>query len=500
MTDEEAGTSALSSLRTISGGAAIFFFGHGVRKVLNLATKIVLTRFLGAGRYGLYAYMTTLFALFRVVTELGSSNSVLHYIPKYEDEPRKQHAVLTLVYLTSLLASGVVAAVVYVSAPLLSQVTLDEPLFVDVLRVGSLVVPFQTLSNITYSVFKSIERMDYAVATSSVVQPLLRLVFVGGALVLGYSLVDAIASLVVSSILTLLVAGFVVYRYTSFGQIKRPSITQSTAYYNYAIPLTFTRLGSFLYKRIDILMIGVLLTETAVGVYNISVTLAGMLMLPIMGFNQLFPPIASRLYHDDSFAELTAVYTTATRWIFTISLLPAIGLSLYADAVLRMFGQEFTNGTLVLILFSVAQFTHAAVGPSGYLLMMTEHQYITSINQFASGILNAILNYVLIIEIGFIGAAVASATVLAGLNIMRVIQVWYLEGIHPYDRTYIKPISAGVVSAVLMYAISLVFERFTLLLVGGTIGSLAFVSILYLAGIENEDKRILKRIFPDEIL
>lgn len=435
--------SPLASLSTISGGAALFFIGRGFRKMVNLGTNLILTRSLGAGSYGLFAYMTTLFALFRVFTELGSVNSLLQYIPKYEDQPRKQHAVLTLAYLTSLVGSVLVAAVVFVVAPLISRLTLSEPLFVDVLRIGALVLPFNTLANVTYSTFKSVERMDYNVFTSSVIQPLLRLAFVGGAVALGYAVVGVVAAVVVSGILALSVAFAVLARRTSLVRVARPSIEEAKEYYDYSIPLTFTRLGSFLYNRVDIIMIGVFLTGSAVGIYRVSMMLAGILALPTAGFNQLFPPVASRLHHKGRPNELAAVYTTVTRWTFTISLLPALGLVLYADEILRVFGQEFTTGATILGLFVLAQLTHSAVGPSGYLLMMTEHQYVTSANQVVSGVVNAALNYLLILEFGFVGAAVATAAVLATINLVRVGQVWYFEGMFPYDRKFLKPIGAG---------------------------------------------------------
>lgn len=495
MSGDEAGD-GLSSLGSISRGAGLFLIGRACSQVVGFVTNVILTRTLGATLYGIYAYLSVVFSLFRVFTRLGGDKSVLRYLPEYEDDPKMQNVMLTVAFITSLVASVTVSGLVYYFAPLISELTLEELLFVDVLRVGAIVLPFSTLANIIYSSFKAIERMEYNVAVSNIIHPILRLVFVGGAVLLGYSVIGAVAGLVVAGILTFAVSLAVLIRKTDLELFQQPTRSQAKEYYNFSLPLTFNQVGNFLYNRVDILMVGFLLSGTAVGVYNIAVMVAGILALPLSAFNQLFPPIASKLYHRGDYTELESVYRTVTRWIFTISLFPGLAVILYAQEILRVFGEEFTAGVFVLILFTVAQLTNCLVGPSGFLLMMTEHQYLTMINQLSSGILNAILNYILILEYGFIGAAVATATVLASINLLRVGQVWYLEGFFPYDAKYVKPITAGIVSAIGMYLISLVLSQYALLFIGGITGAISFFGCLLLLGFEEEEINLLKQVVP----
>lgn len=494
MSDEAGTAHGITSLVSISHGAGLFLAGKVILQVIGFVTNLVLTRTLGTSLYGIYAYLTVVFSLFRVFTRLGGDKSVLRYLPEHESDPRMQNAMLTIAYGTSLVASVIVAVAVYVFAPDISRLTLDEPLFVDVLRVGAIVLPFNTLANITNYSFRAIERMDYNVLVSSVIEPTLRLVFVGGAVLLGYSVVGAVAGLVVAGILAFVAAALILVRRTDLGELRRPTRSQVTSYYDFSVPLTFSQFGNFLYNRIDILMVGLLLSGSAVGIYNVAVLIAGILVLPLTAFNQLFPPIAAKLYHNEELDELQAVYGTVTRLVFTLALFPALAAILYSGELLRIFGAGFTEGTLVLILFSVAQLANCAVGPSGFLLMMTDHQYLTLGNQLVSGVLNAILNYVFILQFGFIGAAVATASVLTGINVLRVVQVWYLEGMVPYDATFIKPIGAGLASGLVMYLLSLVLGGYALLIAGGMGGGVAFLGVLYLFGFEDEDVDLLKRI------
>ena len=493
MSDEGA-DEGRASLDIISEGAGLFLTGKLFNKGVGFFTNFVLTRGLGANLYGIFSYINVLFALVMVFTRLGGDKSVLRYLPEYESDDDTQNSILFLTYATSLVASVAVAGLIFFSAPIISAYTLDEPIFTEVLRVAALVIPFRTLSRLTFATFKSVDRMKFNVITSSGVRPIIRLIFVGIPVVLGYSLYGAVVGLIAAGIVTFLISIGVLLKYTKLGKLSLPDKEQTKEYYDFSIPLTFNQLGNFLYNRVDILIVGFLLTDAAVGIYNISVLLAGLLVLPLTAFNQMFPPIASKLYHDGDADELESVYRTITRWIFTLSLFPALVVFAFPQEILSIFGPDFVRGRDVLILFAVAQLTNCAVGPSGFLLMMTDHQYLTLLNQLSSGILNAALNVVLILQFGFVGAAVATASVLAGINLLRVTQVWYLEGLQPYDLTYAKPLLAGAVSIAAMFAVGAVLSGYVLLFSGATLGFILFAVVMYLLGFEESEKEMIKKL------
>ena len=173
--------------------------------------------------------------------------------------------------------SVVAAVLIYRFAPPISVYTLDEQRFIDVLTVGAIIIPFNTLTNITYSVFKAIDRIDYNVIVSSIINPLLRLIFLSSAIALGFSIVGVIAALVVSGILTFIVAVLVLLRKTSLSRVIIPNRSQTKEYYNFSVPVTFNQFGNFLYNRVDLLIVGIFLSGSAVGVYNVAVILSGVL-------------------------------------------------------------------------------------------------------------------------------------------------------------------------------------------------------------------------------
>ncbi|MFC7227996.1 flippase [Salinirubellus salinus] len=495
LSDEE----TQSSLNVITHGASLFFIGRILAKGFRFVLNLILTRGLGASLYGIYAYATTLTSLAVVLARLGAGKSLLRFLPAYADDSPYRNYLVGLAYLTALLGSVLIGAALYLAAPAISGATLNNPLLVDVLRILSLALPFSTLIKLTNEIFRGLKKLEYQVLLADILHPLTQIGVVMIALLLGYSLLGVVASLALGSILVCLVAVTLLYARTSL----RPHVSGgqrnegAKEFFSYSIPLTLKDVGSVMYSRVDILMVGFFLAESTVGIYQVAFLLSGLLALPLNAFNQLFPPVASQLYTNGEIRELQSVYETVTRWTLTLAIPLALVAAVYSSELLLIFGPEFSGGAVVLTLFAVGQITNCAVGPSGYFLMMTDHQQLTMINQWLLGGLNIVLNYILITELGVIGAALATASVLSFINIIRVIEVWYTEGLTPYSKAYWKPTTAGILTAVFMSGLHQLFDGYVLLIIGAPVGGLLFFCIVFVLGLEKDDREFFNRIISE---
>lgn len=497
MSSESNSGGLYSSLRSVTRGASVYAVGSGLSKALGFVFQVVMTRGLGAELYGIYTYGFTL-AMFVVnFADLGTSKSILKFIPQYEDDHANQNRLLGLAYVTSFGGSVLLGGGLYVLAPTIADLTLKEPLLTEVLRIFGVFVVFYTLIRTISSVFQSIELQEYKMLLENVTTQGIRILTAGIALAVGASVVGVTAAIIVGTVLTFGIAVAVFFSRTSFRPTLRGSRTNIREFYNVSLPLTFLDAGRLLYRRIDVLMVGFLLSaSSSVGVYNIATVLASLLRLPLTGFNQLFPPIASRLYSNGEIEELQSVYTMVTRWTFTISLLPAAATIVYAEELLGIFGNAFTAGVTVLLLFVLGELVNAVAGPSNYMLIMTDHQYVTLVNEWALGVFNVVLNYLFISWFGLVGAAIATAGVLSVINFVRIVEVWYLEGMMPYSRKFLKPILAGVGAGAVMYAMKAVLSGYPLLIGGGIVGGIVFALGLFVLGIEQEDKEFFAESIP----
>jgi len=493
MSENSDGRSRLASLASISRGASLYTVGKVVADAGEFLLHLLVSRWLGAASYGLFAYGKTLAFTALLLTNLGSDKSILRHLPQYENQPAKRRFFLGLAWVTSAVGGTVVAVALFVSAPIISDATLADPMFVDVLRLFALVLFVDTLANLLYATFRAVELIEYEILGKRLLKPLLRVCGVGSVLVVGGGLYGVVAAMVAASVVTLVVTGYLLYWRLDI----RPTLRSKAAsresikeYYSYSLPLTAKEAGTVMQGRIDVLMVGFFLSSTAVGIYNVSVLVASVLYVPLLAVNQLFPPIASRLYTDDKRADLQAIYTVTTRWILTASLLLGLTAVVFRQQILGLFGSEFVAGSLILVALVAGQLLNAATGPSDYLLMMTDHQYVVMANEWIFGITNVVLNIVFIQAFGLIGAALASGGVLAVRNVTKVSEVWYFERLHPYSWSFRKPIAAGLMAAGGMVIIEALLAGMSALLVGIVVGTILYGGCLWLFGIEAVDYRL----------
>ena len=480
-----------SSLATIARGGSLYTVGKVVSDAGEFLLHLLVSRWLGAGLYGLFAYGKTLAFTALLLTNLGSDKSIVRYLPQYEHDPERRRFLLALAWLSSIGGGLAVSGGLFIFAPTIAQITLDEPEFVAVLRLFAVVLLVDTAANLLYATFRALERIEYEILSKRLFKPVLRVVAVGVALISGVSIFGVVAAMVVASVVTLGVAGYLFVTRTEIRpKLRSPAATRETVrgYYNYSLPLTAKEAGTVMQGRVDVLMVGFFLSSTVVGIYNVSVLLAGVLYVPLLAANQLFAPVASRLYSQGQLADLEAIYRAVTRWILTVSLVLAAVIGVFRIELLGLFGTEFTAGSVVLLLFVASQLCNAATGPSGDLLMMTDHQYAVMINEWVFGVANVMLNIIFIQLFGFVGAAVASAGVLAVRNVVKVTEVWYFEGVHPYGKSLYKPVVAvGVATAVLLVVQFVVPIGYIGLVVGIPVGVACYLGVLVLLGVEDVD-------------
>ena len=497
MSGDGGGQSRLRSLASISRGASLYTLGKLVSDGGEFVLHFLVSRWLGPASYGLFAYGKTLAFSALLLTNLGSETAILKYLPQHEDNPEKRRFFLGLAWLTSIGGGLVVSGSLFVFAPVISDLTLAEPRFVGVLRLFAAILFVDTLANLLYATFRAVELIEYEILSKRLCNPLFRVTGVGIVVVLGGTLYDVVVALVVAGCVTLAVAGSLfLSRLDIRPSLDSPGSTGRTVreYYNYSLPLTLKEAGTLLQGRVDVLMVGLFLSSTAVGVYNASVLIAGVLYIPLLAVDQLFPPLASKLVAQGKRDELAQVYSVVTRWVVSFSLPIGVVAVVYRTELLGLFGPGFTAGALVLTLFVVGQLCLAGTGPSDSLLMMTDHQYVVMANEWLFGLANIALNYVCIQAFGLTGAALASAGVLAARNLTTVVELYYLEGIHPYSRAFGKPLLAGAIAGGVMVTATGLFSGVGAVAVGSFGGLVGYAGCLRLMGIEAVDAQLYRRL------
>ncbi|MDX1520932.1 MAG: polysaccharide biosynthesis C-terminal domain-containing protein, partial [Anaerolineae bacterium] len=107
------------------------------------------------------------------------------------------------------------------------------------------------------------------------------------------------------------------------------------------------------------------------------------------------------------------------------------------------------------------------------------------------------LNLVLIPLYGLMGAAVVALVATITLNSLRLVQLYVMYRLQPYNITFLKPIIAGGLTLLAMYAgISTVGleKNIFFLIVAAPILILIYAGLIFLLGLSAEDRTVLDRL------
>lgn len=173
-------------------------------------------------------------------------------------------------------------------------------------------------------------------------------------------------------------------------------------------PLMLSAIASFAYLRIDQVMIGKIMGETAVGIYAAAVKITEVFyFLPIIICSSLFPAIINARNTDIRayYRRLKNLYGLVGILGFLVAL-PIMFLA--APIIGFIFGAQYLAAVPILQIYiwsSVGLFIGAVV--SNQLMAENRTRTVFAIN-FAAMAVNVVLNIILIPKIGLIGSALAT--------------------------------------------------------------------------------------------
>lgn len=480
------------SLLQILHGSAFFIVGKVIRDGAGFLFNLVLVQAIGLTAYGVYGYANAIVMLSVGIAKVGGDQALLKLLPERDKSERP--ALLGSVFSVMLVSSLAVVGVLWGLSPLIDAQVLQSESLLLVLRILLFIIPMYALSETLAGVFRSLGQAKYDVLIRFVLLPISRLVAALFALLAGITLNGFLLTFIVA----LSVTSFAIIMLYLNSGVPRPSSKFSRVtiheLLDFSLPVALSQVGSRIAKRLDILFVGVFFGSTIVGAYNIAALLSTVVLIPLTALNQLFPPVAAGLYDSDDHATLSQTYATVTRWSTAGCLLLTIGSIVFRRELLELFNVPPDVGALVLTLLIAGQFINAAAGPSNYLLLMTGHQYIGSVNNVVFAALNGILNYVLLVNIGYIGAAAATALSIALLNATRVTELWLFENLVPYSTSFVKLLPAGGIATLVMIGARQLTPGLPSIALGGMTGTAAFLLVVYLLGIEDPDREVLTQL------
>ena len=408
-------------LKMLAGGATVAAAIHGLNVTFNYLLTVSLARWLSGTEFGNYAFALNLALLLAGVAGLGLPFAVLRFVPQYEgvgDLPRARGVVAQTWLLTIL--SGIAFMVVGCVLVLAFQ-----PGSMTALILAMLLLALIAVANYQTELARSLHKLLLAYLPFRALWPAVVL----GLVFLLYHLAVPLDSCIVLSlslaVLLLIVVGQAKYlrglHKDKFGHVQPQ--TETRYWLRVATPLWILVLGTGLLRTVDILILGLFVEPEQVGLYYGATRAAALVGFALFAVNAVVAPLISRLYHSGDTRQLRGVAAHAAQMVFWPTLCCAIGMLLFGDHILALFGDEFRAVKPVLMVLTVGHLFNASVGPVGHFMNLTGNQTTSAKVFFAAGILDVVLNLLLIPPLGLLGAAIATATSVVAWNVLLTIFV-----------------------------------------------------------------------------
>ncbi len=239
------------------------------------------------------------------------------------------------------------------------------------------------------------------------------------------------------------------------GKAMKKLVVDEKAHYDpktwmrFALPMFFNSMIRTILNSTDILFLGALATTAQVGLYGAADRVSYFVVAPLLALNVIFSPVIAEYYTKGKHSELASMFKVVTKWSFSLSLPIFLCCLIFHDAILGVFGEQYTSAGLALILLALGNLVDSAVGPVNYVLMMTGRAKIILVNSIATVIINVTLALVLIPRFDIVGAAVAAALTVIIINMIGLIEVYWLMKISPYRWDILKPLVAGGIASLI---------------------------------------------------
>lgn len=460
-------------------GVALTTVALTAGRLLTLVAGIVMvglaSHYLGVRSFGALTLGMAYTALFAVMTDLGLSTVVTRELSR---EPENAHQVLG-----TALGIGLALAAVAIGLGLgLMSLIYGGPAnaaarqAIVILMAQVLVAP---LTGISRAFFTARQR-GYLIAAGDITLSVGMAAFTAIAVVLGLGYHAVVIAIGASYVAQALVMTGTAFR---AGARIRPGRRGSLRLIVLALPLGGTFLISYLYFRLDVLLLSWLKGDVDVAIYGLAYrVLEGLMVLPGYVMLALFPSIVRS---ESDRPRLAATVGVVLSGMEAAALALAALMAIFSREIIAVLGgHEFHRAAPVLAILAVALAISYLNGVYGGALMALGRQRIMLWLSVVPLVVNLVANLALIPPLGVVGAAIA--VVVSEIVGVVLIRRWYvLVAGPPVEPKHARILVAALVLAALAaakFAVNLHSAPLIITLAGGTAGLILYAGALLLLG------------------
>jgi len=478
----------MNTIQRIAKNTGVLLISQIASYILGFFYIMYTARYLGAEGFGILSFALAFTGIFGVFSDLGLQQLTIREVARDRSLASK--------YLGNVAIMKIILVVITFGLIAITINLLGYPeQTIKVVYLIALSVIFGAFSGMFYSIFQAYEKMEY----QSVGHILSSILMLSGALfaisqgfgVVGfasiYFLVSAIALGYSFAVCTW---KFVLPKIELDWGFWKPTIKE-------ALPFGLTGTFITIYLWIDSVMLSLMKGDEVVGWYNAAYRLVLILLFIPIAFNSAVFPLMSRFYVSSK-NSLNFMFEKHFKYMLILGFPIGVGITLLADKIiLLIFGAEYIPSIIALQILTWAMVLIFARTAFERVLESANQQIIVTEVFGGCALLNVILNIILIPKYSYIGAAVA--TLITDFAVFALIFVWSLKiGYSISNKQLIEVISKVIAASLVMSVFIGYFRDQNLLILVFTATIIYFGLILLIKGLDKDDIRLLKNLFPEK--
>jgi len=279
---------------------------------------------------------------------------------------------------------------------------------------------------------------------ATLLEPIVRLLLVVLAIVIGAHWTASVASITAASTITALV-GLSLLR-SELKVVPTLHGHQATRLFAYSGTMTLAAAlnTGFLFVQLSLLTLLGLQQQT--GIFAAAGRIALLALWIQWAFSAPFTPlIAQRLAHSNDASDLENAYQRVVAGVLWVNSPFLVSMVVSAPAILGIFGSTFQSGAVLLVILAAGQWVNSATALAEEFLPLSSRSGLTLVNNLGAVLLLVALGIPLGMKYGVIGVGLASSVAVIGVNIVRAKQVAKMFRVALPGRTIAK---AGVASLI----------------------------------------------------
>ncbi|MFC1811496.1 flippase [Thermodesulfobacteriota bacterium] len=396
---------------------------------LSFALNVALARLLGSHDTGLFYLALSCITIATVIGRMGIDNSYLRYISagaSIKDWTKVKGVYLKGLSL-SLIVSSATTLVIIIIAPWLANSIFSEPQLIILIRwMAIAIIPF-TVFTLHAHALQAIKRIFDYILVLNVLVPLFSLM---GILILvsKWDILGAVWAYSLATYLTAIIAIWLWRRHTlhlknAIGYFNTTQLLRSS------LPLFWISMFQLVITWSPNFMLGIYSTIKDVGIFSIANRTSMLTSFILIAVNSVVAPKFAAIYHQGDIKKLGLTARKSAKLMFFFSAPILFFFIFLPDLVMNIFGDQFSEGSVVLTILAIGQFVNVMTGPVGYILLMCGCEVVFRNIMALSAFLILIFNAILIPHYGAIGAAMATAVVISLQNLFALVMVKWKFGI-----------------------------------------------------------------------